>query len=180
MPHIHIQPQGHDLTVTAYIVLLSDEGNRVLFHIHKKVKKFMAPGGHVELTENPWEAITHELLEETGYDINQLKVLQPPVPKLVFEDTKTVKHPIPFMVNTHPMETNVVNHYHTDLSYLFTTTELPQHNVGEGESTVFQWFSEADLVAATDDEILSSMKQTGLMALAMVKAKIWDADNSFE
>ena len=83
MPHLHTQPHGHDVTISAWILrqFPSDGVRRqqwkALVHKHRKMNLWIQPGGHVEHTENPWQALAHELHEETGYSIDQLSVLQP-------------------------------------------------------------------------------------------------------
>ena len=65
MPHIHTKPGQHDHTVSAFIVRLDGKQPRILLHRHKKSGVYMQFGGHIELHENPWQAISHELLEES-------------------------------------------------------------------------------------------------------------------
>lgn len=77
MAHIHTNPGEHDLTASAFIVRDDFEEPRLLLHMHKKLHILLQPGGHVELNENPWQAIEHELREETGYTFDELEVLQP-------------------------------------------------------------------------------------------------------
>jgi 8-oxo-dGTP diphosphatase len=81
MAHIHIGENEIDLTVSAFIVRkFPDDSWRLLVHRHKKLGKLLQKGGRVELNETPWEAITHELEEESGYDIANLRVfLSPPL-----------------------------------------------------------------------------------------------------
>lgn len=176
MPHIHLLPGQHDLTISAYIVSKNQNTGhlQVLFHEHKKVGKLMVPGGHVELNENPWEGLVHEILEETGYEINQLHVLQPQgLPTINLNDDHTVQHPIPFVMDTHVMETNVKNHNHINLSYLFYTDETPQHEVTGDESTIFAQLSTNQLKNMSDNEILMSMQKAALAALKIVEQKLW-------
>ena len=49
-------------TSTGYIV---SKGS-VLLHWHPNVKAFLPPGGHVEINEDPVEAVLREVKEETG------------------------------------------------------------------------------------------------------------------
>jgi 8-oxo-dGTP pyrophosphatase MutT (NUDIX family) len=49
-------------TVAVFVV---HEG-RVLLHYHRKLGKWLPPGGHIEANELPDEAATREVLEETG------------------------------------------------------------------------------------------------------------------
>ena len=58
MAHIHNEPGQHDLTVSAFIINVSDKENpKILLCRHKKLGKLLQPGGHVELDENPWQAV---------------------------------------------------------------------------------------------------------------------------
>jgi len=61
MPHIHTMKNGHDFTTTAYIVRVDTLEPKALVHMHKKLKRLLAVGGHVEMNESPWQAIAHKL-----------------------------------------------------------------------------------------------------------------------
>ena len=110
MPHIHTQDGQHDITVSAYIVRMQDDEPLVLVHMHRKLGKLMQAGGHIELAETPWAALAHELAEETGYQLNELSVLQPTKQLPTLEHA--VIHPVPLLVNTHRVN---AEHYHSDL-----------------------------------------------------------------
>ena len=45
------------------------KNDSVLLHYHKKIKLWLPPGGHVELNEDPVQAVHREVLEETGLKI---------------------------------------------------------------------------------------------------------------
>ena len=145
MPHIHTGAGQHDTTVSAFIIRMVDEQPKILLHMHKKFNKLLQPGGHVELHENPWQAIAHELLEETGYRLDQLDVLQP-VGMLTELPGETI-HPIPCIVNTHEIDNGGVPHHHTDSAYAFVTTSEPLRVPASGESTDLRWLSLADIDA---------------------------------
>ena len=53
---------SRDFTVAVFVV---HEG-RVLLHFHKKLDRWLPPGGHIEPNELPDEAAVREVLEETG------------------------------------------------------------------------------------------------------------------
>ena len=126
MPHIHTEPGQHDHTVSAYIIRYQDDVPYLLLHRHKKYKKLMQPGGHVELNETPWQAMRHEIVEETGYDLSQLKLLQPPVAPLSFRAPNTTVMPMPLLHNSHFVRDPTIDgHYHDDMVYAFVTDELP-------------------------------------------------------
>jgi 8-oxo-dGTP pyrophosphatase MutT (NUDIX family) len=158
MPHIHSEPGQHDVTASAFIVRIErDQKPRILLHRHKKINKLLQPGSHVEVTENPWQAIIHEIREETGYDIHQLKVLQS-APNIKQSPSSNATYwPIPIAVNTHQF--NGENHFHDDLSFAFVTTELPDGDPDENESRDFQWANLAELTALTSDEIVGNSRE---------------------
>ena len=89
-------------------------------------------GGHVELDEKPWQTIVQELREETGYDIDQLTILQPK--NGLRSLTKSNVHPLPIVTDTHRIP-NKSDHYHTDIEYVLTTDQKPRHKPVKGEST---------------------------------------------
>lgn len=75
MPHIHTQPNQHDMTVSAYIVRKENDEWKYLVHFHKKIEVLMQIGGHIELDETPWQTVAHELEEESGYTPYELTVV---------------------------------------------------------------------------------------------------------
>lgn len=65
MAHIH---EKIDFTADVAIV----NGNTVLLRMHDKLHKWLMPGGHIELDEDPVEAARREVKEETGLDVEIL------------------------------------------------------------------------------------------------------------
>ncbi len=62
MAHIH---EKIDFTVDVFIVYK----NKVLLRMHEKHHRWLVPGGHIELDEDPVEAAIREVKEEVGLDI---------------------------------------------------------------------------------------------------------------
>lgn len=144
MPHIHTEHGQHDHTVTAYIVRTDTSEPRVLLHMHKKLAKLMPIGGHVELDETPWQSIAHELSEESGYELYDLRLLQPKDSVRSLEHT--VIHPYPVVMNTHNFfDDNPGEHFHSDTAYAFVAGAGPSHGVAEGESADLRWLSGEEL-----------------------------------
>lgn len=125
-----------------------------MLHAHKKLGKLLPFGGHIELEETPWESIIHELKEESGYDIGQLKILQPKsrIKKL----TEVTLHPYPICYNTHNLDEN---HLHTDAGYAFVTREKPRHKVAEGESNEIIEIKQNDLSNYDDSKMSENIKE---------------------
>ena len=140
MAHIHTKPGQHDHTASAFIFRIDGKEPKVVLHKHKKTGLYQQFGGHVELNETPWEAVTHEIKEESGYDINQLEVLQP---KNRLRKTLGAKlHPTPVCYNTHPFDDG---HSHTDVAFAMVTTEAPLGQPIEGESKEIISYSREEL-----------------------------------
>jgi 8-oxo-dGTP pyrophosphatase MutT (NUDIX family) len=52
--------------VTASAVVLDERSGRVLLHLHRRIRRWLQPGGHIELDEAPGDAAVRETIEETG------------------------------------------------------------------------------------------------------------------
>lgn len=140
MPHIHTQPDQHDMTVSGYIVRMDGDTPLCLVHMHRKIGKLMQVGGHIELNETPWQAMAHELAEESGYQLSELAVLQHTKDRV--QEAHNVSHPVPFLMNTHNVGNN---HYHSDLCYAFIADTVPEQLAAEGESSDLRWVTLDDL-----------------------------------
>lgn len=140
MPHIHTGEGEHDLTASAIIIRDRGElGHAILMHQHKKLDIIIYPGGHVELTEDPYSAVLREVEEETGYQRDQLLNMQR-LRNGRLSLMMDVLDPQPFYVDTHKFQENPT-HYHTDLTYVFFVTEDPQLKPLDGESLKFYWMT---------------------------------------
>lgn len=174
MAHIHTQPGQHDHTSSAFIVRLDMDEPRLMLHLHKKLGVYLQFGGHIELDENPWHAIKHELLEESGYAFNQLKLMQPK------DRIKTLSgsalHPVAICHNTHRFNDE---HNHSDIEYLFVADSPPRHKVGSGESRDFIYVSREELKKWKDESIGEDHKTIGL-AIFDIFLKKWEAVDPFE
>ncbi len=148
MPHIHTEPNQHDITVSAYIMRLDEDEPRVLVHMHKKHHILLQIGGHIELNETPWQSVSHELVEESGFTLEDLDVLQP--------DEKPVKifnaivHPVPVLMNTHIISDE---HFHSDLCFAFVAHRLPSRTVHGDESPDLRWLTITELEVAAKEGI---------------------------
>lgn len=71
MPHIH---RLYDFVVSAFIV----RRGRVLLCYHKKYREWLPVGGHVDLDEDPEQALFKEIREECGLKVRILAE-RPPV-----------------------------------------------------------------------------------------------------
>lgn len=125
-------------------------------HLHKKFGKYMQFGGHIELHETPWQTISHELREESGYSMSQLKILQPK--ERIESLSGIVVHPQPVVHATQPI--NGQTHFHTDTMYAFATPESPRYQPNEGETNDSLLLTRHELALLPDDKIIPNVRET--------------------
>lgn len=137
MPHIH---ELYDFTASAYIVF----ENKILLVHHKRLNTWLQPGGHIELDEDPEEALWREIEEEVGLKKSDLVILnQPERPKALDHRKGSSKRlPLPFDLNVHNYSANP-GHKHIDFCYLM---RAKQNTVRiSDESSDIRWFSLKDI-----------------------------------
>ena len=129
MPHIH---EFYDFVVSIFIVHQS----KVLLIYHKKYKEWLPIGGHIELDEDPEEALYREIKEECGLRVR------------ILADTPPIRHrgvkplPTPSFVDAHRIDQN---HKHVAFIY-FGTSNSGQVKLHEREHSEFGWFSKKELL----------------------------------
>jgi 8-oxo-dGTP pyrophosphatase MutT (NUDIX family) len=161
MAHTHTEPGQHDQTASAFIIRTDFAEPKVVLHTHKLLKKYLQFGGHVELNENPWQAIAHELREESGYTLDDVQLLQPPHTIRVTKEATLHPQPLSHITHTFPG----LDHYHTDSGYLFTTDHAPRHQPDPGETVGITLFTRQQLLDLPKDRIPENVRATYLFAL---------------
>jgi len=140
MPHIHNKPGQHDYTVGAYIIKLDNNEPKALLHMHSKMRMLFPIGGHIELEETPWQAVIREIREESGFLVDQLKILQPKDRIKYLSDV--VAHPQPVVLSDQDVSSE---HFHTDIAFAFLVQEEPLGEIDEGESEDLRWMSQTQI-----------------------------------
>lgn len=106
--------------VTASAIVVSDDGDAVVLHLHKRLNMWLQPGGHIDAGEALTAAALREAQEETGLPVRHEK------PGGVF-----------MHLDVHP---GPRGHTHFDVRYLLRAPCIaPQP--GENESPDVRWFS---------------------------------------
>lgn len=175
MGHIHTKPGQHDHTISGFIIRTDGDEPKVLLHKHKKLEKLLQFGGHIELNEDPWQAVCHEILEESGYSMDQLKIMQPKT-RIKYGAVHTKRHPYPVNYNTHKFNDE---HFHIDISYAFITDEEPSHEIAEDESEDMMLLSRQQVIELTEKETYEDVKQICLFIFDEVLSK-WEPVDTAE
>lgn len=128
MPHIH---RLYDFVVSIFIVY----GTRVLLIHHKKYDEWLPIGGHIELDEDPEEALHREVQEESGLEVRILT----PCPRIAHPGVKPI--PTPSYVDVHRI---TPIHKHIAFIY-FGVSRSSFVRLHAREHREFHWFSPSDL-----------------------------------
>lgn len=140
-------------TATAYIL----KGDQTLLIYHKKLQKWLPPGGHVEENESPVEAAKREALEETGLEI---EIIKDEHLWIVSPNASSFERPYLCLIENIPAYGNKPAHQHIDMIYIATPSggkELPEL-LRSGE---LKWFTQEDLLSLKPEkEIFSDTLET--------------------
>jgi 8-oxo-dGTP pyrophosphatase MutT (NUDIX family) len=125
MAHIH---EKIDFTASVYVVF----ENKVLLHLHPKTNKWMPPGGHIELEEDPNQAVLREAKEECGLDVTLVGNSH-----VTYEESEGERELIPPRFMNRHYYADSKSHEHVDLVYFgrASTNELTSEALENG----MQW-----------------------------------------
>jgi len=133
-----------EFVATAYVV----EDHRVLLVYHKKLEKWLPPGGHIDPDETPTDAARREVLEETGLEVELVSQEAIWVERW---NAKSLERPYLCLLEEIPAYRDVPAHQHMDFIYLARMTggELCQN---EEETHDIRWFTLEEVEQLQSDE----------------------------
>lgn len=124
--------QGH---ITGSAWLVSPTGDKALLTLHRKLGRWLQPGGHADGDSNPLRAALREAEEESG--IKGIVAISPEI----------------FDIDIHQIParpaTGEPAHYHYDIRYLLQAPH-EQFCVSE-ESDALAWWSQNDFISRASD-----------------------------
>jgi 8-oxo-dGTP pyrophosphatase MutT (NUDIX family) len=122
--HAPSSPAGTAVTRDFCVAVFVVHAGRVLLHYHRKLGRWLPPGGHIEPNELPDEAAVREVWEETGVEIALLGT--PPIPADGPELPRQLRRPAGIQ-----LEDIAPGHQHIDLVYFATGhPAAPRDQVG--------------------------------------------------
>lgn len=131
--------KGH---ITASAFVIDPAACKILLIHHKKLDKWLQPGGHCDGDEDTLAVAIKEVFEETGVQILR-------------EDQQVID----LDIHTIPLRKEVPEHEHFDVRYLFesdSTRPLTRNH----ETLALQWIPFEDIRKYTDEEsVLRSLKK---------------------
>lgn len=115
-------------TATTIIV----HGNKVLLHKHKKLKRWLPVGGHIDRDELPLDAARREVKEEAGLDVEFYGVEQE---LHEFPDVRELVRPVRLLLED-------INPYHQHIDFVFyAKSKTADINEDAEEYESLRWFS---------------------------------------
>ena len=106
-----------------------------VLHVHRRLGKWMQPGGHVDAGEAPWGSALRETAEETGLEVRHPE-----------------GGPVLVQLDVHPAADD---HLHLDLRYLLVCGTDADPSPPAGESQQVRWWSLEDAIGVASDEGLA-------------------------
>lgn len=153
-------------TATAFIV---DSKNRTLLIHHKRLGRWMPPGGHVHENETPEETARRECKEETGLDVEIVGDEQTDLFGRNPAEGRMLKKPIAMLLEEIPAsaERNEPAHQHMDFLFIARPMDESQTVVlEESEGSEIRWFTREEIEALDEaTEIFSNVKEYVLSVL---------------
>lgn len=124
------------VTASAIVVNSITAPTHVVLHLHKRLKMWLQPGGHIDIGESPADAALREAREETG-----LAVSHP-------DDGARFMH-----IDVHP---GPRGHTHFDVRYLVWSPHVAP-SPPAGESQQVEWFDLQTARAMADEGLAGAL-----------------------
>jgi len=154
-------------TATAFIV---DSQKRTLLLWHKRLQRWMPPGGHVDPNETPEETASRECKEETGLEVEIVGDAQDDLFTANAHEGQMLKKPIAMLLENIPAspERGEAAHQHMDFLFLARPLDEAQDLVlATAEGDDMKWFTKEEVQCLNEDsEIFGNVKMYILQALS--------------
>ena len=151
-------------TATTYII----DDEKVLLIFHKKLRKWLPPGGHLDPNETPAEGARREAREETGLEIEF--ILQENV-WVKRWNASSFERPYMCLLEEIPAFGNQPEHQHIDFIYLARPVggvAMQNHEETDG----IRWFSLEDVENLSPDEEIFVETQEAIRSIFSEKREL--------
>lgn len=134
-----------DFTATALVINSQQE---VLLLWHKRLQRWLPPGGHIDANELPEEAAVRECKEETGLDVVIIDEWPIDLFKNTPDEGRMQKRPIATEIQSIPACTKRNEPAHEHLDFVFRAKPINDAQlltVATQEALQLRWFTKEEL-----------------------------------
>jgi ADP-ribose pyrophosphatase YjhB (NUDIX family) len=150
-------------------VFIKNSQGKILLLWHKRLQRWMPPGGHIDDNEMPEETARRECKEETGLDVEILGDAQPDLFKGAEFEGRMLKKPAAmFMANIPASEEHLdkargrlhePEHQHMDFFFLARPLDETQAlKMAEEEADELKWFTKEEIAAIPDEKMYHNVR----------------------
>lgn len=132
-----------DFTATCYIL----QERKTLLMYHKKLKKWLPPGGHIDPNETPPDAARREAFEETGLLV---EIIPQENITLSNWNAKTIERPYLCLLEEVPAHGTEPQHQHIDFIYIARPVG-GEEKENVRESGGLKWYTKEEVLALQPD-----------------------------
>lgn len=130
---------------------------RTALHRHARLGIWLPPGGHIEVDEDPIDAVLREVLEECGLPVEIL----PSGPRFLAEPPPQIPVPVKIGIYDIPKD-GVLAEPHQHIDFIYFTRPLGPDTALPDDGHDWTWF---DAAALASPDIPADVRELGLAAI---------------
>ena len=145
-------------TATAFVI---DSQKRVLMMWHKRLQRWMPPGGHVDENETPEDTAKRECKEETGLDVEIVSDAQPDLFEAADDEGRMLKKPFAMLLENIPESKERGEPAHLHMDFLFIAKPIDESaalTMQQKEMDELKWFTLEEINQLPDSEIFRNVR----------------------
>ncbi len=152
-----MSPMERHFTATVFVF---DQADRVLLLWHKRLQKWMPPGGHIDPNELPEEAAKRECLEETGLEVEIEGEPQTDVFAHSPTEGRMLLKPFTMLLENIPAseERGEPAHQHIDFIFRARVSHTPEAVHNEREAEDIRWFTGDEVLELSSEKIFENVR----------------------
>jgi 8-oxo-dGTP pyrophosphatase MutT (NUDIX family) len=143
-------------------VYIFHEGRTLLIK-HRKLGKWLQPGGHIEPNETPVEAAKREALEETGLEIAILTE-----ENIWIEEANANSFERPYLCLIEEIPPYKSSPYHQHIDFIYVARALNCDDPKPHEGQEMRWFSEEEIIHLPSEDLFIESRKTLLKLFSQI------------